>query len=181
MPKGSLWTDVSFGENAPEEFYAVIETPMGSRNKFEANKGGPGIILDRVLYSSVMYPANYGFIPRTYYADGDPLDVLVLTTYPLPPGTIVLSRPLGVMKMIDGEDRDNKIIAAAVKDPANKVLKTIDDVNPHLLKEIQNFFETYKVLEGKKTKVEGYGNAEEAKKEIMDSIELYNEKFDPEF
>jgi len=105
----------------------------------------------------------------------------VLTTYPLPPGTIVLSRPLGVMKMIDGDDRDNKIIAAAVKDPANKVLKTIDDVNPHLLKEIQNFFETYKVLEGKKTKVEGFGNAEDAKKEIMDSIELYNEKFDPEF
>ncbi|MGP6240299.1 inorganic diphosphatase [Cuniculiplasma sp. SKW4] len=181
MPKGSFWTDVSYGENVPEEFYAVIETPMGSRNKYEANKSGPGIILDRVLYSSVMYPANYGFIPQTYYEDGDPIDVLVLSKYPVFPGVIILSRPIGIMHMIDGGEKDNKIIAVAVKDPTYKDIKTLDQVNPHLLKEIVNFFETYKILEGKKTQVDGYGDAEEAKKEIMASIDSYNDKFDPEF
>ncbi|MCL4345424.1 MAG: inorganic diphosphatase [Candidatus Thermoplasmatota archaeon] len=181
MPKGSLWTDISYGDNVPDEFYAVIETPMGSRNKYEANKDGPGIILDRVLYSSVMYPANYGFIPQTYYDDGDPIDVLVLGTYPVFPGTIVLARPIGIMHMIDGGDKDNKIIAVAVKDPMNREITGLEQVNKHLLKEIQNFFETYKILEGKKTSVDGFGSVDEAKKEILDSINSYKDKFEPEF
>ncbi len=177
MGNGSLWKEVSYGDKVPDEFMAVIETPMGSRNKFEVNKDGPGIVLDRVLYSSVSYPANYGFIPRTYYDDGDPIDVLVISSYPLPPGTIVNSRPLGTMHMIDGGDKDDKILAVAVKDPHFFHVKTMKDLGSHLLSEIENFFTTYKLLENKKTSVNGWGDAEDAKKQIMESIENYNEKF----
>ena len=177
MGNGSLWNEISYGDKVPDEFIAVIETPMGSRNKFEANKDGPGIVLDRVLYSSVSYPANYGFIPRTYYEDGDPIDVLVISTYPLPPGTIVKARPLGTMHMIDGGDRDDKIIAIATKDPHFSHVKTLKDIGPHFLLEIENFFTTYKILENKKTSVNGWGDIDDAKKQIMESIDSYNEKF----
>ncbi len=181
MANNSLWITASPGDDAPEEFYAVIETPKGSRNKYEVNKEGPGIMLDRVLHSSVMYPADYGFVPRTYYDDGDPIDVIVLTSFPLYPGTIVKVRPVGVMHMIDGGDRDDKIIGVASKDPSYSNIKDIKDVNPHLLKEIKNFFETYKILEGKKTSVSDYGDAAEAKKQIENSMKSFEDKFHNEF
>ncbi|MHB1440685.1 MAG: inorganic diphosphatase [Cuniculiplasma sp.] len=181
MTNNSLWITTLPGDKAPEEFNAVIETPKGSRNKYEVNKEGQGVLLDRVLHSSVMYPADYGFVPRTYYDDGDPIDVLVLTSFPLYPGIIVKCRPVGVMHMIDGGERDDKIIAVASKDPAFNDIKDINDVNTHLLKEIKNFFETYKVLEGKKTTVSDYGNAEEAKKQVEESMKKFDEKFQGEF
>lgn len=181
MANNSLWITTSPGENAPDEVNAVIETPKGSRNKYEVNKEGPGIILDRVLHSSVMYPADYGFVPRTYYDDGDPIDILVLTSFPLHPGVIVKARPIGVMHMIDGGDKDDKIIAVASKDPMNKKINDITDVNPQMLAEIKNFFETYKILEGKKTSVSDYGNAEEARKQISGSMKSFDEKFEMEF
>lgn len=181
MANDSLWITTSPGDNVPEEVNVVVETPRGSRNKYEVNKEGQGINLDRVLHSSVMYPADYGFIPRSYYEDGDPIDVLVLTSFPLYPGTILKARPVGVMHMIDGGDRDDKIIAVASKDPMNQGIKEITDVNPQLLAEIKNFFETYKLLEGKKTSVSDYGNANEAKKQIIDALKLFNDKFEKEF
>lgn len=177
MSNGSLWLEVDPGDKIPEEFYAVIETPKGSRNKYEVNKDGPGIILDRVLHSSVVYPLDYGLIPRTYYSDGDPMDVLVITSFPLHPGVIVKVRPIGMMKMIDGGDKDNKILCVASKDPNNSEIKDLKDVRKHLLDEIKNFFETYKILEGKKTSVEGWENADKAKDEIRLSIRMFNEKF----
>ncbi len=181
MSNNSLWITTPPGDDAPAEFNAVIETPKGSRNKYEVNKEGPGILLDRVLHSSVMYPADYGFVPRTYYDDGDPIDVIVLTSFPLYPGTIVKVRPVGVMHMIDGGERDDKIIGVASKDPSFNNIKDIKDVNPHLLKEIKNFFETYKILEGKKTVVSDYGDMEEAKKQVENSMKSFNDKFSNEF
>jgi inorganic pyrophosphatase len=181
MANNSLWITTSPGDNVPEEFNAVIETPKGSRNKYEVNKEGQGINLDRVLHSSVGYPGDYGFVPRTYYDDGDPIDVLVITAFPLYPGTIVKVRPVGVMHMIDNGDKDDKIIAVASKDPYNKKIKDINDVNEQLLAEIKNFFETYKILEGKKTSVPGYGDAKEAKQQIVESLKKFNEKFQNEF
>lgn len=171
----NLWTELTSGSNVPELLYAVIEIPKGSRNKYEYDKDMESFVLDRVLYSSVTYPADYGFIPQTIYDDGDPMDILVLMDQPTFPGCIIESRPIGIMGMIDGGDKDYKILAVPKEDPKYENINDIEDVPPHLLDEIAEFFKTYKNLEGKEVEILSWENAEVAKKEAIRSIEMYNQ------
>lgn len=173
----SYWHTVPLGPNPPEELNVIIETPRGSRNKYEISKQFGGVILDRVLHSSVFYPVEYGAVPRTLYDDGDPLDAMVLVTQPTVPGIVLSARPIGLMKMIDQGDLDNKILMVATKDPYYRGIKTYSDLPDHLLDEILNFFQTYKILEKKKTEVTGWEGKEMAIKDIERSIKAYNEAF----
>ncbi len=174
----NLWHDLNPGKKIPEEFTVVIEVPSGSQNKYEIDKETGLIKLDRVLYSSIHYPGDYGLIPRTLWTDGDPVDVLVLTTNSLFPGILVDVRPVGVLKMVDKGEEDDKIIAVPVNDPRFAHVQDINDIPPHLKKEIRNFFETYKQLQGVKVIVqEEFMNKEYAKKVILKGLELYKKKF----
>lgn len=171
------WHDVSLGDNIPEEFAAIIEVPKGSKNKYELDKESGLIKVDRVLFSAVHYPANYGFIPKTYCEDNDPLDVLVLGQEPVYPMTIMTAIPIGVMKMIDEGEADDKIIAVHAHDPEYRDYKSIWDLPKHRIAEVRRFFEDYKKLEGKKVVVEDFLDVEDAKKILLESIELYKDKF----
>lgn len=173
----NLWTELTPGSDFPEVINAIIEIPKGSRNKYEYDKDMEAFTLDRVLYSSVVYPADYGFIPQTIYDDGDPMDIMVLMEQPSFPGCVIVSRPIGIMGMIDGGDKDYKILAVPVDDPKFKDIHNISDVPAHLLDEIEEFFLTYKNLEGKKVEVLSWEGAEVAKKEAIRSIDLYKEKY----
>jgi len=169
--------DIEPGPNVPEVVNAVIEIPKGSRNKYELDKKHGLIRLDRVLYSPFFYPVDYGLIPQTYYDDGDPFDIMVIMREPVYPLTLIEARPIGIMKMNDSGDKDWKVLAVPVDDPYFADWKDIDDVPKAFLDEIAHFFRRYKELQGKTTEIEGWGNAEEAKKEILRAIELYKEKF----
>lgn len=147
-----------------------IEIPMGSRNKYEVDEKTGRIKLDRVLYSSVYYPAEYGFVENTRYLDGDPLDILVFTSSPTFPGCYVDCRIIGGMDMIDGGEPDVKILAVNVGDPRYDHVNTLDDLAPHYLQEIQNFFSTYKTLQNKKTEVGKFFDAARACAIIDESI-----------
>ncbi len=150
-------------------FNVIVETPRGSRNKYEMDKKSGRIMLDRVLHSSVHYPADYGYIPDTLYSDGDPLDVLILNRFSVVPGCIVHARPIAVFKMLDSGDSDEKIIAVSDKDPHYRHWKDINDIPESLRDEIEEFFKTYKNLErGKYVEVKGWGDAKEAE-EIVNS------------
>lgn len=173
----SYWHTVSLGKNPPEDLNVIVETPRGSRNKYEISKEFSGVVLDRVLHSSVVYPVDYGAIPRTLYDDGDPLDALVLVTQPTQPGIVLSARPIGLMKMVDQGELDNKILMVATKDPYYRDVKTYKDLPVHLMDEILNFFQTYKILENKKTEVTGWEGKEAAIKDIERSIRAYDEKF----
>jgi len=173
----NLLHDISRGDNVPNEINVIIEIPKGSHNKYEINKENNLVELDRANYSDAPYPFDYGFVPQTHWEDGDALDVLVLTTYPLPSLTLVAVRPVGVMEMIDEGESDHKIIAVPVKDKRWEGVKDIEDVNKHTLKEIQHFFETYKQLKGSAVNVPGFKGKKEAHEAIAKSIELYNQKF----
>lgn len=172
----NLWKDIVPGPSVPEVVYAVIEIPKGSRNKYEYDKDLESFALDRVLYSPFVYPADYGLIPQTIYDDGDPMDIMVLMEQPTFPGCIIEARPIGVMRMIDGGDKDDKILAVPLNDPRYKDVKDIGDVPSHLLEEIAHFFKEYKYLEGKTTEVVGWENAEKAFEAIERSIELYKKE-----
>ncbi|HUT80892.1 MAG TPA: inorganic diphosphatase [Candidatus Bathyarchaeia archaeon] len=174
----NLWTDVIPGPNPPELVYAVIETPQGSKNKFEFDKEIMAIYLDRVLYSSVVFPISYGFIPRTLGDDKDPLDIMVYITEPTFPGCLVTARPIGVLRMKDEKGDDDKIIAVASNDPRLNEANELDWIPKHQLIEIEDFFRNYKKLEkGKKTEVQGWENREDAYKIINTSIEFFQEKY----
>ncbi|MCC7557900.1 MAG: inorganic diphosphatase [Methanobacteriaceae archaeon] len=170
----NLWKDLKPGPSIPEVVYAVIEIPKGSRNKYEYDKDMEAFALDRVLYSTFYYPAEYGIIPQTLYDDGDPMDIMVLMEQPTFPGCVIESRPIGMMKMIDGGDKDDKILAVPVEDPRFVDVNDITDLPKHLLKEIAHFFKEYKTLEGKETEVLGWVNQKEAFEAIKHSIDLYN-------
>lgn len=172
----NLWKDITPGPSVPEVVYAVIEIPKGSRNKYEYDKDLESFALDRVLYSPFVYPADYGLIPQTIYDDGDPMDIMVLMEQPTFPGCIIEARPIGVMRMIDGGDNDDKILGVPVNDPRFKDVKDIDDVPSHLLEEIAHFFLEYKHLEGKTTEVLGWDNAQKAFEAIEHSIKLYKKE-----
>jgi inorganic pyrophosphatase len=163
----------------PHAFNTIIEIPAGTRNKYEVDKQTGLLKLDRVIYSSVMYPADYGFIPQTHWDDGDPLDVLVLSRYPIVPMTIVPVRPIGVMQMIDDNEQDNKIIAVVATDPNFNDYHDITDLEQHLLKEIKHFFEIYKDLQDKKVQVEQFLPKADALKIIQKSFDLYDEQIKP--
>ncbi|MDR1819053.1 MAG: inorganic diphosphatase [Methanobrevibacter sp.] len=173
----NLWKELSPGSDVPEVLNTIVEIPKGSKNKYEYDKDVESFALDRVLHSSVVYPADYGFIPQTIYDDGDPMDIMVLIDQPTFPGCVILSRPIGIMKMIDGEDKDFKVLAVPVNDPKYNGIEDISQVPSHILDEISEFFGTYKNLEGKKTEVLGWEDSKSAKKEVIRSIDLYKEKY----
>ncbi len=173
----SYWHSIPCGPNPPEEVYVVVESPKGSKCKYEVSKEFGGIILDRVLHHSVMFPGEYGMIPRTYYLDNDPLDVIVLMSEPTYPGVVVTAKPIDVLEMIDQGTIDNKILAVASHDPIYGKFESIEQLPEHLPKEISNFFEIYKLLEGKKTEVKGWLGKGKAMDEIRESRDRYREKF----
>lgn len=160
--------DVKIGPGAPETFNTVIEIPKGSTNKYEVDQETGTIKLDRVLFSPLFYPFDYGYIPQTHYLDGDPLDVLVLTSHPLFPGCVVEASPIGVLKMSDEKGPDEKILCVALKDPRYGYRKTLEELNNHTLKELQHFFEVYKTLEEKSVEIEGWEGRELALKLISE-------------
>jgi inorganic pyrophosphatase len=171
----NLWKEIPSGPSAPEVVYAVVEIPKGSRNKYEYDKDKEAFALDRVLYSPFHYPAEYGIIPQSLWDDGDPMDILVLMDEATFPGCVIETRPIGVMRMIDDGDSDDKVLGVPINDPRYEEIKDIKDVAPSLLKEIEHFFQDYKKLEGKTTEVLGWNNASEAIKAIEHSMKLYKE------
>jgi inorganic pyrophosphatase len=142
------WHDVTPGENLPQEFTAVIEIPMGSNVKYELDKHTGLLKLDRMLYSAVFYPVNYGFIPQTFAEDDDPLDVLVMCQEPVAPLTLVKARTIGLMTMVDVGKKDHKIVAVALNDPEVNGYREVSELPPHRLSMIRRFFQDYKQLEG---------------------------------
>ena len=174
----NVWKDVSPGEEVPEIVNVFIEIPKGCRNKYEYHKDYGVIKLDRVLYSPFHYPYDYGFIPRTYCEDGDPLDAFVIMDEATYPGTLIEGRPIGMLEMIDGGERDEKILCVPAEDPRFAGVADVKDVPKHILREISHFFEHYKDLQGKKTEVLGWKGSEDAKKKIIEAVELYREKFE---
>ena len=173
------WHDYETGPDAPEEIYAVIENPTGTQNKYEYDKDKESVVLDRVLHSSINYPGDYGFIPQAYYEDGDPMDILVVTTHATFPGCVIEARPIGILYMDDGGEQDDNVIAVPTEDPRWDNVEDLEDLNEHKKKEIAEFFKTYKNLEPKKeVKIEGWGGKEEAFEAIEKSQELYSENFE---
>ncbi len=173
----NLWKSLPAGPNPPDVVYALIEVPAGSHNKYEYDKELGIFTVDRVLYSPVHYPTDYGFIPQSYYEDGDPLDVMVIMDEPTFPGCLIAVRPIGLMNMVDTGDRDDKVIAVPDKDPIYTDVRDIADLPQHMLKEIAHFFEVYKQLEGKKTDVLGWEGSQSAKASVLRALELYRDKF----
>jgi inorganic pyrophosphatase len=168
------WHDVYIDEDQLEEtFPVVIEVPMGSKNKYELDKESGLLRLDRVLFSAVHYPANYGFVPRSFCDDGDPLDALVLGQEAVVPLTIMDARAIGVMRMRDDKGIDDKIIAVSVNDPEYHGRKKLEDLPEHKLREIQRFFEDYKALEHKEVVVEGIQERKEALQILRDGLVMY--------
>ena len=168
------WHDVTPGEHLPHEFSALVEIPMGSSVKYELDKKTGLLRLDRVLYSAVYYPANYGFIPQTFAEDDDPLDVMVLCQEPLAPMTLVNSRVIGLMTMMDGGKKDHKILAVAVDDPEFNSFRDARELPPHRLMMLRRFFQDYKMLEGKSVEVDEIQPAETALPIIEESLQRYS-------
>ncbi len=169
------WRELPAGPDIPNVVNVVVEIPKGSRNKYEFDKD-LGMMLDRVLYSPLHYPGDYGFIPQTLYDDGDPMDVLVLMDQPTFPGCIIEARPVALMRMVDGGEKDDKILAVPVEDPRYEYIQDKDDVPQHVLKEIAHFFEAYKHLEDKTVNVNGWDNRDAAVKAVKHSLNLYKRK-----
>jgi len=167
--------DLETGPAVPDVVYAVIESPKGTENKYEYDVRKKAMVLDRVLYSAVHFPGDYGFLPRTLDEDGDPLDILVLVTAPTFPGCIMTARPVGLLRMLDGDKSDDKVLAVPTGDPRYANYNDLDDLPEHILKEIAYLFETYKVLEGKQVQVLGWEKSEAAKKVIKRCQELFNQ------
>ncbi len=171
------WHEVSPGDDIPSSVNAIIEIPKGSKAKYEIDKESGLIKLDRVLFSSVMYPANYGFIPRTYCDDKDPLDILVLCSVDVYPMSIIEAKVIGVMHMIDNGEQDDKIIAVAKNDMSVNYISDLSELPPHTMKEIVRFFQDYKALERKNVTIERLFGRSYAYKVIQDGIELYQKEF----
>lgn len=171
------WHDVAIGEKAPKEFYAVIEIPKGSKVKYELEKKTGLLKVDRILYSSVSYPANYGFIPQTLGDDKDPLDVLVLMQETVVPLSILRVRPIGVMMMIDQGEGDEKIICVHLDDPEYNGYEHIKELPHHRLDELRTFFEDYKKLEHKEVQVDEFEGNYEAIKTVEAAMALYRQEY----
>src|SRR3954468_5995882 len=171
------WHSVSIGEEVPNFVNGIIEIPKGTRAKYELDKESGLLILDRVLYSSVYYPANYGFVPQTYCDDNDPLDILVLSQIDMQPLCLVEAKIIGVMRMFDQGEDDDKLIAVCANDMSVAHFNDINELSPHFIGELRHFFEEYKTLEHKEVKVEEFQNARLAKKILQHSINDYKLKF----
>ena len=173
----NIWHDIKPSRIKPRDFEVVIEITKGSKKKYELDKETGLIKLDRILYTSTHYPANYGFIPRTYGDDGDPLDVLVVCSEKIDPLVLVRCYPIGVITMKDGGKNDEKIIAIPFSDPNYNMVKDIFDLPPHMFEEIKHFFRVYKALEGKDTVVDEIQGRREARAVIEQAIKNYVETF----
>ena len=171
------WHELSPGEHPHEVVTAVIEIPGGSRNKYELDKVSGLFKLDRVLYSAVVYPSDYGLIPRTLHEDGDPLDIIVRINEPTFTGCLIDVRPIGVLTMLDRGEPDDKILAVPANDPNSSEFFDIADIQQHYLKEVEHFFQIYKDLEGKRVEILGWEKSDVAMKVITESIERYNIKY----
>ncbi len=173
----NLWHQLEPGPDSPNVIYVIVEISKGSRNKFEYGKELGVIKLDRVLFSSLHYPGDYGLIPRTLYDDGDALDVLVMVSEPTFPGCIIEARPIGLFKMLDQGLADDKVLAVPASDPLFSDYRDIGDIPQHFLKEVGHFFEVYKDLEGKRAKPIGWEPAAIAKAEIERAVDMYRGKY----
>ncbi|HLR76468.1 MAG TPA: inorganic diphosphatase [Balneolaceae bacterium] len=173
------WHDIPNDDKSPREITTVIEIPQGDKVKYELDKKTGLIKADRILYSSVVYPANYGFIPRSYGDDNDPLDVLVLMQEPVVPLTIVRARPVGLMKMIDQGQDDDKIICVHLDDPAYNDYHHFEELPTHRLKELRQFFEEYKTLENKEVQVDNLRGPDDARIVVQKSLERYKKEILP--
>jgi inorganic pyrophosphatase len=174
----NIWHSVAKSRVTPDEFIACIEISSGSKNKYELDKETGALILDRILYTSTHYPQNYGFIPHTLSEDGDPLDVLVISSEPIVPLALTIAYPIGILEMIDTGQIDEKIIAICAHDPLYNGYKDIKDLPSHLSDEITHFFKVYKELEhGKKTAVDKIYGVARAKEAIRKAIALYEEQY----
>ncbi|MBX9906809.1 inorganic diphosphatase [Patescibacteria group bacterium] len=171
----NLWHDIDPGNE--DTMNVIIEIPKFSKNKYEIDKETGMIALDRVMHSAQDYPFDYGFVPKTLWDDGDALDVLLLTTYPLFPGVLVPARPVAIMNMIDDGESDAKIIAVPKKDPRFDGVTDLSNINPHTLKEIEHFFATYKKVQNKNVETKGFEDKAAAEKAFARSRTLYSEKF----
>lgn len=176
----NLWHGLQPGPNIPDIVYCIVEIPKGSRNKYEYSKTAGVIKLDRVLYSPLHYPSDYGLIPRTFYEDGDPLDIMVMINEPTYPGCVIEARPIGMFRMLDRGMPDDKILAVPSTDPMFDDYFDLEDVHKHFLKEVAHFFQTYKQLEANgNIEPLGWVGAEIAKEHIMAAVALYQEKYPP--
>jgi inorganic pyrophosphatase len=173
------WHDVSPGDKTPEYVNGIIEIPKGTRAKYELDKQSGMLKLDRVLFSSVYYPANYGFIPQSYCDDKDPLDILIICQIDIVPLCIVPAKVIGVMRMLDGGEADDKIITVASGDPSVNHFNDITELPQHFISELKSFFEDYKKLEHKVAVVEDFLDKKVAMEIILDSFSLYKEKIKP--
>ncbi len=173
----NLWHEISAGKNTPAEVNTIIEINKGSKNKYEIDKETGLIALDRVAHTAQDFPFDYGFVPQSYWHDNDPLDVILLTTYPLLPGILVAVRPIALLRMIDSGDVDDKLIAVPKDDPRFDTYHDLSDINPHTLKEIEHFYSTYKKLQNKVVEVKGFKGKVEAQAAVMEGLKIYREKF----
>ncbi len=173
----NIWHSIDEDMIRPNNFSALVEIPKGSQCKYELDKTTGLLRLDRVLYTSTHYPANYGFIPRTYADDGDPLDVLIIGMEAIYPMTLVQVYPIGVMRMLDGGKMDDKVIAVAFSDPNYNNIKSIEELPKHIFDEIMHFFTVYKQLEGKDTAVKELLGPHDAELIVLEAIETYKRLF----
>lgn len=173
----NIWHDFSPKKINQDDFYSVIEIPKGSKIKYELDKDTGFLLMDRILHTSTHYPANYGFIPRTFAEDGDPLDVLVLCSETLEPLSLVKCYPIGVISMIDSGSADDKIIAIPFNDPTYNTYTDINQLPSHIFEEMSHFFSVYKALENKETAIDEIKGKEEALKIIQSSIDRYIDNY----
>lgn len=171
------WHGVPSGQQAPRIVNAIIEIPQGSRCKYEIDKASGLLKLDRVIYSSFYYPINYGFIPQSYGGDKDPLDILVITSLPVQPLTLMEAKVIGVMQMVDRGEPDDKIIAVAANDPGVNHYHNIEELPRHFFDELRHFFEEYKKLENKSVLVEDFGDKAKAMEIISEALRFYVDTF----
>ena len=171
------WHDIPAGPHPPDMVTAIIEIPAKSRNKYELDKKTGALRLDRVLYSAVHYPGDYGFIPRTLHEDNDPLDILVRINEPTFPGCQIDVRPVGVLRMLDRGEPDDKILSVPCHDPYHQEYFDIADMPGHYLKEIEHFFHIYKDLEGKRVEILGWEKSDVAMGLVLESMKRYEDKY----
>lgn len=175
IPTPKNYLHLPIGENSPEEINVVVEIPEKSRNKYEYDKSLDIFRLDRALHSPIFYPGDYGFVPQTLALDDDPLDVLILTIEPTFVGCLVVARPIGLLKMLDEGKEDDKILAVPVGEPSFEGIHNYTQIFPHTIRKIQHFFETYKLLEGKKTSTQGWEDAAAARRVVQESYQRFME------